>query len=108
MGAIVEYFGEGVTAMSCTGKEYNRQHGCRNWCNYFTFRYDESMSRYLSGTGRADVAALADTIKPYLNADPECYENPEKYFDQVIEINLSELEPHLNGPSHGWLHLFLK
>jgi aconitate hydratase len=63
-----------------------------------TFGYDESMSRYLSATGRADVAAAADTIKQYLNADPEVYADPKKYFDEVIEINLSELEPHLNGP----------
>jgi aconitate hydratase len=63
-----------------------------------TFGYDQSMSRYLAATGRADVAALADAIAPYLTADAECYANPEQYFDQVIEINLSELEPHLNGP----------
>ncbi len=97
-GAIVEYFGEGVTAMSCTGKGTIANMGAEIGATTSTFGYDESMSRYLSGTGRAEVAALADTIKPYLNADPECYENPEKYFDQVIEINLSELEPHLNGP----------
>ncbi|HOU46869.1 MAG TPA: aconitase family protein, partial [Chitinophagales bacterium] len=63
-----------------------------------TFGYDDSMSRYLQGTGRADVAALADTIKTYLNADAECYAEPEKYFDQVIEIDLDTLEPYLNGP----------
>src|SRR5690606_17997014 len=63
-----------------------------------TFGYDESMGRYLAATGRAEVAELANSIKEYLTADPEVYESPEKYFDQVIEINLSELEPHLNGP----------
>ena len=63
-----------------------------------TFGYDESMSRYLSATGRADVAALADTVKEHLTGDKEVYANPEKYFDEVIEINLSELEPHVNGP----------
>ena len=97
-GAIVEYFGEGVTSMSCTGKGTIANMGAEIGATTSTFGYDDSMSRYLSGTGRAEVAALADAIKPYLNADPECYANPEKYFDQVIEINLSELEPHLNGP----------
>ncbi len=97
-GAIVEYFGEGVTAMSCTGKGTIANMGAEIGATTSTFGYDDSMSRYLKGTGRAEVAALADTIKPYLNADAECYEHPEKYFDQVIEINLSELEPHLNGP----------
>ena len=69
-GAIVEYFGEGVTSMSCTGKG-TIANMCRNWLPpLLTFGYDDSMSRYLSGTGRAEVAALADAIKPYLNADP--------------------------------------
>jgi len=63
-----------------------------------TFGYDESMARYLRSTGRADVAAAADEVKSYLTGDDEVYANPEKYFDKVIEINLSELEPHLNGP----------
>jgi len=97
-GAIVEYFGEGVTAMSCTGKGTIANMGAEIGATTSTFGYDESMSRYLQGTGRAEVAALADGIKEYLNADAECYAAPEKYFDQVIEINLSELEPHLNGP----------
>lgn len=97
-GAIVEYFGEGVTAMSCTGKGTIANMGAEIGATTSTFGYDDSMSRYLKGTGRAEVAALADGIKTYLNADKECYEEPEKYFDQVIEINLSELEPHLNGP----------
>jgi aconitate hydratase len=63
-----------------------------------TFGYDESMSRYLAATGRADVAALADGIKEHLTGDAEVYANPSKYFDEVIEINLSELEPYVNGP----------
>jgi aconitate hydratase len=97
-GAIVEYFGEGATAMSCTGKGTICNMGAEIGATTSTFGYDESMSRYLSSTGRADVAAAADAIKQYLNADPEVYADPSKYFDEVIEINLNELEPHLNGP----------
>ncbi|TAF49930.1 MAG: aconitate hydratase, partial [Sphingobacteriia bacterium] len=97
-GAIVEYFGEGATAMSCTGKGTICNMGAEIGATTSTFGYDESMSRYLAATGRAEVAALADGIKDYLNADPEVYASPEKYFDQVIEIDLSALEPHLNGP----------
>jgi aconitate hydratase len=97
-GAIVEYFGEGAAAMSCTGKGTICNMGAEIGATTSTFGYDESMSRYLKATGREEVANLADGIKAYLNADAEVYEAPEKYFDQVIEINLSELEPHLNGP----------
>lgn len=97
-GAIVEYFGEGASAMSCTGKGTICNMGAEIGATTSTFGYDESMSRYLKATGREEVAAMADTVKDSLNADPEVYVNPEKYFDQVIEINLSELEPHLNGP----------
>jgi aconitate hydratase len=96
--AIVEYFGEGATSMSCTGKGTICNMGAEIGATTSTFGYDESMSRYLKATGRAEVAAGADAIKEYLTGDAEVYTNPEKYFDQVIEINLSELEPHLNGP----------
>ena len=97
-GAIVEYFGEGATAMSCTGKGTNCNMGAEIGATTSTFGYDASMGRYLRATNRADVADAADEIAPYLTGDPEVYAEPEKYFDQVIEINLSELEPHLNGP----------
>ena len=97
-GAIVEYFGGGAKALSCTGKGTICNMGAEIGATTSTFGYDESMSRYLKATGREDVANLADGIKEYLTADAEVYANPEKYFDQVIEINLSELEPHLNGP----------
>jgi aconitate hydratase len=97
-GCIVEYFGEGAEAMSCTGKGTICNMGAEIGATTSTFGYDESMSRYLKATGRADVAAMADTIKEHLTADPEVYANPEKYFDQLIELNLSDLEPHLNGP----------
>jgi aconitate hydratase len=96
--AIVEYFGEGATSMSCTGKGTICNMGAEIGATTSTFGYDESMSRYLKATGRAKVADAADQIKSYLTGDTEVYANPEKYFDQVIEINLSELEPHLNGP----------
>ncbi|MBT9485884.1 aconitate hydratase [Sediminibacterium sp.] len=97
-GAIVEYFGKGAVAMSCTGKGTICNMGAEIGATTSTFGYDDSMSRYLKATGREEVANLADGVKAYLNADAEVYESPEKYFDQVIEINLSELEPHLNGP----------
>jgi aconitate hydratase len=97
-GAIVEYFGEGATAMSCTGKGTICNMGAEIGATTSTFGYDESMSRYLQATGRADVAALADGIKDYLTADAEVYANPHQYFDEVIEIDLNTLEPHLNGP----------
>lgn len=97
-GAIVEYFGEGATSMSCTGKGTICNMGAEIGATTSTFGYDESMDRYLRATGRAEVADLANGIKEHLTGDEEVYANPEKYFDQVIEINLSELEPYINGP----------
>lgn len=97
-GAIVEYFGEGATSMSCTGKGTICNMGAEIGATTSTFGYDDSMRRYLKSTNRADVAEAADKVASYLTGDDEVYANPEHYFDQVIEINLSELEPHLNGP----------
>ncbi len=97
-GAIVEYFGEGAESMSCTGKGTICNMGAEIGATTSTFGYDASMERYLRATGRAEVADLANGIKEHLTADADCYANPEKYFDQVIEINLSELEPYINGP----------
>ena len=96
--AVVEYFGPGATAMSCTGKGTICNMGAEIGATTSTFGYDESMARYLQATDRADVAAAANEVKQHLTADPEVYANPEDYFDQVIEINLSELGPLLNGP----------
>jgi len=97
-GAVVEYFGEGAQSMSCTGKGTICNMGAEIGATTSTFGYDESMERYLRATDRADVADAANAVKEHLTADPEVYANPELYFDQVIEINLSELEPSLNGP----------
>jgi aconitate hydratase len=97
-GCIVEYFGEGAKSMSCTGKGTISNMGAEIGATTSTFGYDDSMRRYLNATGREEVVKLADNIAEHLTGDQEVYENPEKYFDQVIEINLSELTPHLNGP----------
>ena len=97
-GAIVEYFGEGAKSMSCTGKGTICNMGAEVGATTSTFGYDESMERYLRATNRDDVADAANEVKDYLTADPEVYANPELYFDQVIEINLDDLRPHLNGP----------
>lgn len=96
--AIVEYFGEGAKKLSCTGKGTICNMGAEIGATTSTFGYDKSMSRYLKATGRAKIAKMANAIKEHLTGDDEVYENPEKYFDEVIEINLSKLEPHLNGP----------
>ncbi len=97
-GAIVEYFGEGAISMSATGKGTICNMGAEIGATTSTFGYDESMDRYLRATERADVADAANAIKEHLTGDPEVYANPELYFDQVIEINLDELEPYINGP----------
>jgi aconitate hydratase len=97
-GCVVEYFGEGAQSISCTGKGTICNMGAEIGATTSTFGYDDSMRRYLKATGREEIVKLADQVAGHLTADPEVYANPEKYFDQVIEINLSELEPHLNGP----------
>jgi aconitate hydratase len=97
-GAIIEYFGPGAENLSCTGKGTICNMGAEVGATTSTFGYDESMEKYLRATGRDEIADEANNIKEYLTGDPEVYQNPEKYFDQVIEINLSELEPHINGP----------
>ena len=97
-GAIVEYFGPGAQALSCTGKGTICNMGAEIGATTSTFGYDESMERYLRATGRDQVADLANGIKDDLTADPEVYDNPEAYFDQIIDIDLSQLKPQLNGP----------
>jgi len=97
-GAIVEYFGEGANSMSCTGKGTICNMGAEIGATTSTFGYDESMERYLRATDRADIADLANGVKEHLTGDAEVYATPEQYFDQVIEINLSTLTPHINGP----------
>ncbi len=97
-GAVVEYFGEGATNISCTGKGTICNMGAEIGATTSTFGYDASMSRYLHSTGRAAIADAADQVAAHLTGDPEVYANPEKYFDEVIEIDLNTLEPHLNGP----------
>ena len=97
-GAIVEYIGSGADSLSCTGKGTICNMGAEIGATTSVFGYDESMAAYLSATNRADVAELANQVKDYLRPDEDVLENPESYYDQVIEINLSELEPHINGP----------
>lgn len=97
-GAIVEYFGEGAQSLSATGKGTICNMGAEIGATTSIFGYDEKAEAYLRGTERSDVADLANQIKQHLTGDEEVYANPETYFDQVIEINLSELEPHVNGP----------
>ncbi|HVS93342.1 MAG TPA: aconitate hydratase [Mucilaginibacter sp.] len=97
-GAIVEYFGEGARSLSATGKDTICNMGAEIGATTSIFGYDEKAAAYLKGTKREDIAALADTIKEHLTGDPEVYANPGQYFDEVIEINLDELEPHVNGP----------
>ena len=97
-GAIVEYFGPGATNLSCTGKGTICNMGAEIGATTSTFGYDDAMERFLRATDREEIADEANKIREYLTGDPEVYANPEQYFDQVIEINLSELRPHLNGP----------
>ena len=97
-GAIIEYFGEGARSMSCTGKGTICNMGAEVGATTSTFGYDESMERYLKATNREDVAEAANAVKEHLTGDDEVYANPDKYFDELIEIDLSELKPHLNGP----------
>ncbi|TNE28960.1 MAG: aconitate hydratase [Bacteroidetes bacterium] len=97
-GCIVEYFGEGAESMSCTGKGTICNMGAEIGATTSTFGYDDSMRRYLNATGRSEVVELADQVAEHLTGDNEVYSNPEKYFDQVIEIDLDTLMPHLNGP----------
>ena len=97
-GHILEYFGEGASSISCTGKGTICNMGAEIGATTSVFPYDRKMADYLHITGRAEVAGMADDIASFLTGDPEVYASPEKYFDKVIEINLSELEPHINGP----------
>lgn len=97
-GAVVEYFGEGARSLSATGKGTICNMGAEIGATTSIFGYDEKSEAYLRGTDRAEIAEMANAIKEHLTGDAEVYANPEKYFDQVIDINLSELEPHINGP----------
>jgi aconitate hydratase len=97
-GAIVEYFGDGALSLSCTGKGTICNMGAEIGATTSTFGYDDSMRRYLAATGRQDVVDAADKIADHLTGDPEVYANPTNYFDEVIELNLTDLEPHINGP----------
>ena len=97
-GAVIEYFGEGAKSMSCTGKGTICNMGAEVGATTSTFGYDDSMERYLRSTGRDDIADEANKIKEHLTADPEVYNDPFSYFDEVIEIDLNTLSPHINGP----------
>jgi aconitate hydratase len=97
-GCIIEYFGDGARSISCTGKGTICNMGAEIGATTSVFGYDQKMADYLNVTGRNEIAAMADDIVTYLTGDPEVYENPQEHFDQVIEIDLSELEPHINGP----------
>ncbi len=97
-GAIVEYFGDGAKSLSCTGKGTICNMGAEIGATTSVFGYDDAMNRYLCSTGRKEIANLCQQVQEYLTGDAQCYEEPEKYFDQVIHIDLAELEPHVNGP----------
>ncbi len=95
---ILEYFGPGADSLSCTGKGTICNMGAEIGATTSIFTFDKKMADYLRGTDRADIAAAAEKVSEHLRGDDEVYSNPEKYFDEVVEINLSELEPHVNGP----------
>jgi aconitate hydratase len=97
-GSIIEYFGEGAESLSCTGKATICNMGAEVGATCSIFAYDQTMSRYLDSTAREEISKLAEGVKEHLTADPEVYSNPGKYFDQLLEINLSALEPYINGP----------
>jgi len=97
-GCIVEYFGEGAESLSCTGKATICNMGAEIGATTSIFAYDEKMAAYLESTERADIAEAANAVAAHLRSDDEVYADPATYFDQLIEINLSELEPHINGP----------
>lgn len=97
-GYILEYFGDGAKTISATGKGTICNMGAEIGATTSLFGYDDKMRDYLKATNRSEIAEYCDNLKDHLTADPEVYENPENYFDQIIEINLSELEPHINGP----------
>src|SRR5690606_22167611 len=97
-GCIVEYFGEGARSISATGKGTIGNMGAEIGATTSTFGYDEAMERYLRATNRAEIADAANAIKEHLTGDPEVYANPSAYFDQVLELDLSTLEPYINGP----------
>jgi aconitate hydratase len=97
-GAIVEYFGPGAEKLSCTGKGTICNMGAEIGATTSVFAYDSNMAKYLAATGREEIAQLADEVAAHLRADDEVLADPEEFYDQVIEINLSELVPHLNGP----------
>jgi len=97
-GSVIEYFGEGAESLSATGKGTICNMGAETGATCSIFGFDKQMSKYLEATGRKEIADLAGSISNDLTGDPEVYDNPEKYFDNYLEINLSELEPHINGP----------
>lgn len=97
-GCIVEYFGPGAESLSCTGKGTICNMGAEIGATTSLFAYDDAMARYLKSTGREEVARAAERIRPHLRGDEETLAEPEKFYDQVIEIDLSRLEPHINGP----------
>ncbi len=97
-GSVIEYFGEGAESLTATGKGTICNMGAETGATCSLFGYDKSMSEYLTATGRNDIAEMANSVKQHLAGDPECYNDPQEYFDNYLEINLSDLEPHINGP----------